>query len=390
MCVKTKVIVKCWKWQVANDLIIFWDVRTVCLRQARTRIHNDSPRPGMRYNCTWDSLRRYNGACMGPHGRSKFPKILPLLGGGIPIQVIQLCLHQDVQLKERLGQQQHGLQFCLYYKMICFAWTTGSTTLTWSAWTRGSTTILLCLDKRKHNTDLLCPDKRKHNNDLLCLDKRRHNTDLLCLDQRKHKLTLPGWEEAQTDLPCLDKRKHNADLLCPAMGKRYNIDFCTPTGRSTAEVQRGLYSSGGVNNCVLFCMTSWSHFYHIKKPGLFRKNGLIWMPLCPAKTDWYYSLSAPQKRNDFLPAFRIKKLPFSRKIFRLIFFSVKKEYLRRSSLKNLRIFLTNCYINYRYDRRFTEDLRPPHCRQTNSKYGSLGHQRKSLLSQLNFSRTAFL
>ncbi len=34
--------------------------------------------------------------------------------------------------------------------------------------------------------------------------------------------------------------------------------------------------------------------------------------------------------------------------------------------KKLRIFLKLYYINCRYDRRFTEDLRPPHFWQTNS------------------------
>ncbi len=36
----------------------------------------------------------------------------------------------------------------------------------------------------------------------------------------------------------------------------------------------------------------------------------------------------------------------------------------------LRFFSKKCYINYRYDRRFAEDLRPPHFWQTNSNYGS--------------------
>ena len=39
--------------------------------------------------------------------------------------------------------------------------------------------------------------------------------------------------------------------------------------------------------------------------------------------------------------------------------------------KNLRLFSKKYYINSRYDRRNTEDLRPPHFWQTNSNYGSL-------------------
>ncbi len=39
--------------------------------------------------------------------------------------------------------------------------------------------------------------------------------------------------------------------------------------------------------------------------------------------------------------------------------------------KYLRILLKKYYINYRYDRRYAEDLRPPHFWQTNSDYGSL-------------------
>ena len=41
--------------------------------------------------------------------------------------------------------------------------------------------------------------------------------------------------------------------------------------------------------------------------------------------------------------------------------------------KNLRIFLKTHYINYRYDRRFAEDLRPPHFRQMNLIQVSLGN-----------------
>ncbi len=40
--------------------------------------------------------------------------------------------------------------------------------------------------------------------------------------------------------------------------------------------------------------------------------------------------------------------------------------------KYLRILLKIYYINYRYDRRYAEDLHPPHYWQTNSNYGSLG------------------
>ncbi len=39
--------------------------------------------------------------------------------------------------------------------------------------------------------------------------------------------------------------------------------------------------------------------------------------------------------------------------------------------KYLRILLKIYYINYRYDRHYAEDLRPPHFWQTNSNYGSL-------------------
>ncbi len=39
--------------------------------------------------------------------------------------------------------------------------------------------------------------------------------------------------------------------------------------------------------------------------------------------------------------------------------------------KILRFFSKNYYINCRYDRRFPEDLRPPHYWQMNSNYGSL-------------------
>ena len=42
------------------------------------------------------------------------------------------------------------------------------------------------------------------------------------------------------------------------------------------------------------------------------------------------------------------------------------------SQKKLRIFLKLYYINCRYDRRFTDHLRPPHFWQTSSNYGSLG------------------
>ena len=36
-------------------------------------------------------------------------------------------------------------------------------------------------------------------------------------------------------------------------------------------------------------------------------------------------------------------------------------------LNTLRFYLRNHYINYRYDRRFAEDLRPPHFRQTKNR-----------------------
>ncbi len=38
---------------------------------------------------------------------------------------------------------------------------------------------------------------------------------------------------------------------------------------------------------------------------------------------------------------------------------------------NINFFCQKYFINYRYDIRFTDDLRPPHFWQTNSNYGSL-------------------
>ena len=61
-------------------------------------------------------------------------------------------------------------------------------------------------------------------------------------------------------------------------------------------------------------------------------------------------------------------------LFFLFFLKIFRIYGRRIFFwpKKLRIFLKNHYINCRYDRRFTEDLRTPHFWQTNSNYGSWG------------------
>ncbi len=71
---------------------------------------------------------------------------------------------------------------------------------------------------------------------------------------------------------------------------------------------------------------------------------------------------------NFFFLFFQKNLPHLRKTFRICgrrsFFGQKK----------LRILCKFYYINHRYHRRFTEDLRTPHFWQTNSNYGSWGRE----------------
>ncbi len=82
------------------------------------------------------------------------------------------------------------------------------------------------------------------------------------------------------------------------------------------------------------------------------------------------------------------KIPGSsptREIFFSVFFFSSSAFAEGGAFfcqKKLRIFSKMYYINCRYDRRFTEDLRPPLVWQMNSNYGSLGEQRLSAAQPL--------
>ena len=115
--------------------------------------------------------------------------------------------------------------------------------------------------------------------------------------------------------------------------------------------------------------------------------GIILFPsenLASVFREFFPNLTEVKKRSNYKSSVHIHKCQelkfffcFLSPAFAELFLPKKAPHLRKTedfvARKSSAFFLKNHSINYRYDRRYAEDLRPPHFRQTNSNYGSLSY-----------------